>query len=285
MLRTSAFKNTELSPSRRRLADLMKREESRMSLAEATLLIAAEEYPGLDRGRYLTRFEQMAVRLQPRANPRKSPASNIQALNAELFGHQAFRGNTEDYYDPRNSFLNEVLDRRLGIPITLSAVYLEVAERLSLPVVGVGLPGHFIVKYLTPTEEIYIDPFHQGAPLQPQDCQERLRTVYGEEAELKPHHLLAAGKKEILARMLRNLKGIYTRNRFYEKTLQMIGLALIVNPNSAVEIRDRGLVHFEMKRYAESRADFQAYLATAPPGDPHRREVARALHHIRALMN
>ncbi len=267
----------------RRFARLMEREDEMIDLAEAALLIARTEYPQLDAAAQLEHLNRLAA--QVRVDPAYSASSNIQALNHLLFERENFSGNEEEYDDPRNSYLNDVLERKKGIPITLSLVYVEVARRRGLPVVGVGFPGHFLVKYLTESGDIFIDPYNRGTILSRQDCVERLRTYFGQGAELKPEYLAASTHKQILARMLNNLKGLYSRRQNFLKVLTMIELALSIDPASPQDIRDRGMVYFVMKRYREAMADFKTYLSLSPGDDPQIHEVLKALHRIRALMN
>ncbi len=276
---------------------LLMREDAEINVAEAALVIARTEYPQLDVAAQLARLDRMAEHVH--LDPAGSPLVNIQALNEYLFEAEKFTGNEEEYDDPRNSFLNDVLDRKKGIPITLSLVYTEIARRHGLPVVGVGFPGHFLVKYRTGTaatpaetrpedilsEEILVDPYHRGAILSHADCIGLLKSHFGQEAELKPEFLAASAQKEILARMLNNLKGSYFRRQNFPKVLTMIGFALAIDPASARDIRDRGMVYFAMKRYREAMADFKVYLTLSPREDPHVREVLQAIQRIRATMN
>ncbi len=267
----------------RNFARMMEREDEEINLAEAALLIACTEYPRLDTAASLKHLDGLAS--QVRADPEHSALANIQALNELLFEKEKFSGNEEDYDDPRNSFLNDVLERKQGIPITLSVIYMEVARRRGLPVVGVGFPGHFLVKYLAGSTEILVDPYHRGAILTEQDCAERLKAHFGDEAKLKPEFLMASTHKQILARMLNNLKGSYFRRQNYPKVLTMIELGLSIDPGSRQNIRDRGMVYFMMKRYGEALADFKAYLALSRREDPQTHEVLQVLHRIRAMMN
>src|SRR5215510_4498677 len=158
---------------------MLSREDGAVDLAEAALLIARQEYPALDVPRYLTRLDLMGAELRERLLEEPVPERAVMALNRYLFHEQGFKGNTSEYYDPRNSYLNDVLDRRIGIPITLSTVYMEVAARAGLDVEGVGLPGHFIVRVHTPVRGLLIDPFHCGALLSEQECQDRLDGISG----------------------------------------------------------------------------------------------------------
>ena len=161
----------------RQFARLMEGDDEEINLAEAALVIARTEYPELEMAAELVHLDGIAAEV--RADPSRPPFTKIQALNEQLFEKERFSGNEEDYDDPRNSYLNDVLARKKGIPITLSVVYIEVARRLDLPVVGVGFPGHFLVKYLAASREIIIDPYHRGAILTLEDCEERLKAQIG----------------------------------------------------------------------------------------------------------
>jgi regulator of sirC expression with transglutaminase-like and TPR domain len=261
----------------------MQREDEEIELAEAALLMAQTEYPDLDISIQLERLEGLAARFQPPED--RQPSSNISALNELLFDKEKFTGNDEEYDDPRNSYLNDVLDRRKGIPITLSLVYTEVARRHNLPLQGVGFPGHFLVKYSTGTSEIIIDPYHQGTILSTEDCEERLKQHFGAEARLKPEFFAVSTRKQTLTRMLNNLKGSYFRRHNFPKVLTMIELSLAIDPGSSQDVRDRGMVYFAMKRYGPAMVDLQAYLKISRREDPHVPEVLEAIHRIRALMN
>ncbi len=161
--------------ARRQFADLMARPDEEVDLAQAALLIACEEYPDLDVARYLRWVDALAHEVAARLDGDPGPLEAVRALNGLLFDEEGFRGNLDDYYDPRNSFLNDVLDRRTGIPITLSTLYIEVGRRAGLAVDGIGLPGHFVVR----VGGTLVDPFHGGALLTEEDCQKRLDRIYG----------------------------------------------------------------------------------------------------------
>ncbi len=264
-------------------ARMMQREDDEIDLAEAALLIARTEYPELDLPPQLQRLDQMAAQIP--ADRERSCLGNVVALNEYLFEREKFTGNEDDYDDPRNSFLNDVLDRKKGIPITLSLVYIELARRHGLPVSGVSFPGHFLVKYATGSGEIIIDPFNKGALLSRQDCEERLKTNFGEEAEFRPEFLAAASNKQILSRMLNNLKGSYFRRRNFPRVLAMIEMGQAIDPGSKEELRDRGMVNLLMGRYPEARADLTACAALSPPDDPSLKEINAALARLRAMMN
>jgi regulator of sirC expression with transglutaminase-like and TPR domain len=264
-------------------AKMMQREDEEINLAEAALLIARTEYPELDLPRHLARLESMAGQIT--TDPGRSDIGNILALNEFLFEREKFSGNEDEYDDPRNSFLNDVLDRKKGIPITLSLVYMELARRNGLPVWGVSFPGHFLVKYAADSGEIIIDPFNQGAVMTRQDCDERLKSNFGEDAEFRSEFLDAATNKQILSRMINNLKGTYFRRRNYPRVLRMIEMGQAIDPGSREELRDRGMVHLLMGHYAEARADLTTCAALSPPDDPGLKEINTALARLRALVN
>lgn len=266
-------------PCRLAFASLVSRPEPTIDLAEAALLIAKEEYPDLEVTRYLSRLDAMAAEFQGRVGNGPDAHRLIASLGDYLFREQGFRGNTNDYYDPRNSFLNDVLDRRMGIPITLSTVYMEVGRRLGVILHGVGMPGHFLVKYMGADEEIVIDPFHGGAIVSPADCQRILDLVSGGKLAFEPRFLSTVGTRQILARMLANLKMIYFNGQAYAKALGVVDRLLILDPRAASEVRDRGLLCCQLNRYREAMADLERYLKLAPAAED--AEVIR--DHLRAI--
>jgi len=250
--------------ARRRFARLVAQPEASIELAHAALLVAAEERPGLDVEHYRARLYEWG--LEARAAIARS-GDAVGALNKFLFEELGFAGNQSDYYDPRNSLLSDVLDRRTGIPITLSLVYMEVGRRAGLRVEGIGLPGHFIVRAEgTEGEPVLVDPFN-GKVVDADDCQERLDAIYGGQAPLSDEHLKPVPTREILARLLRNLKGTYAQAGLYRRALSIIERILLVAPDTLEERRDRGALLAQLGRYAEAIVDVQAYLRGArnPP--------------------
>jgi regulator of sirC expression with transglutaminase-like and TPR domain len=184
----------------------------------------------------------------------------VSALNALLFREEGFRGNSDDYYDPRNSFLNEVLDRRTGIPLTLSAVYIEVARRAGVEVHGVGLPGHFVVRAPGPGHGVLLDPFHGGARLSLEDCRKRLERIYARRVPIEPRMLEACGPRAMVLRMLRNLKAIYARREDHLRLLRVHDLLLRLTPGDPEELRERGLLHASIDCYDLAARDLEASL-------------------------
>jgi len=213
--------------------------DHRLDLGRAALLIASEEYPGLDILRYVAKLEAMAAAVRPTVTTTDDPTLKIESLNVYLFEERGFRGNAEEYYDPRNSFLNDVLDRGLGIPITLSVIYMEVGRRAGMPLQGVGMPGHFIMKYAQPEGDIFIDPFNKGRMLSRQACEGFIQELYGEAVPFQETFLAPVSKKQILSRILMNLKAIYLHTKDYLKALSVVERLLIVQPNAEQERKER----------------------------------------------
>ncbi len=271
--------------ARRHFAELLAREE--IPLAEAALAIAEEEYPDLAPSAYLARLDELAARAEKRLPARRTAAEVLVVLRRVLFEEAGFRGNEADYYDPRNSFLNEVLDRRLGIPISLSLVYLAVARRLGLPVDGVSFPGHFLVRHSAPGRVLFVDPYNHGELLTAEDCRRRWSAVAQGRGEFQPRWLEPSTPRQILARMLHNLKRIYGEKGDDVRTLWVIDRLLLLAPDDLAERRDRGLVSARLGGTAAAAADLEAYLAASPaaPDAEEIRELAQALRTRQPMLN
>lgn len=256
--------------ARRRFAAEVAQADAVIDLAHAALLVAEEEEPREGVVRYLAMLEEMGREARTRIS--ESDVAPIGAFNRFMFEELGFGGNEQSYYDPRNSLLSYVLDRRTGIPITLSIVYIEVGRRAGLRVEGVGLPGHFVVRASVSGSEAatLIDPFH-GRVIDEEECQERLDAVHGGQVRLTSEHLAAATPREILVRMLRNLKAIYTQAKLYRQALAVVERILLVAPQTLDERRDRGLLLGRLKRFSEAVIDLQVYLNLA-------NEATDALH-------
>jgi regulator of sirC expression with transglutaminase-like and TPR domain len=265
----------ESAATRSRFAELMARPDAGVDLGEAALLIAAGEYPDLDVPAYLDRLEALGRQARARLGGAAAPEA-AERLCRFLVDEAGFRGNSDDYYDPRNSFLSDVLDRRLGIPITLSAIFMEVGRRAGLTIEGVGLPGHFIVRVVDSQGGHLVDPFHGAAFLGAADCQERLDRVMGGRVELDEAMLQAMPVKGILARMLRNLKAIYTRHDDHLRALRTVEMLIDVQPEAAEELRDRGMLYAALDCYTLAARDLAAYLERVPRTP----EAGRILHTI-----
>lgn len=241
--------------------------DAQIVLERAALYVAQEEYPDLDVEAYLNALDTMAMEVAERLPTEPYPLKMIQSLNRYLYEDLGFRGNTTDYYDPRNSFLNEVIDRRMGIPITLSLVYLAIARRLDFPMVGIGMPGHFLIRPDVNEMEVFVDAFHQGEILFAQDCRDRLSQLYGRPVELQPELIAAVTPRQFLARMLTNLKGIYLHHGNFPKAVAVIDRLLLLFPDAASELRDRGILRYRLNQFSESRQDLEQYLTLNPTAD------------------
>ena len=273
-------------------------------LAVAALMIARVEYPELDAGRYLAQLDFLGAEARRRLTAAVPPAdtphdvdadryAKVIALNAYLFDELRFAGNDTDYGDPRNSFLNEVIDRRTGIPITLSLLYMEVARRAGLPVEGVNFPGHFLLRCrarreLPYVEDLIIDPFHGGALLS-RDLLARQSGALNEDAEparFESRLLPRATKPQILTRMLVNLKRVYVKMQSFPQARIVADLLIAVDPSAVGELRDRGLLAYHLNDFSSALRDLQAYLTLMPAGaqdDDERQDRERIWEHVKTL--
>jgi regulator of sirC expression with transglutaminase-like and TPR domain len=260
-------------------ADLLRAlNEPGESLAPAALAIARVEYPSLDPTPYLLRLERMGEAAEGRLQRQEHGgiAAQIATLNAYLFEELGFSGNAERYDDPRNNFLNEVLDRRLGIPISLAAIYLEIGRRAGMGLEGVNFPGHFLVRAPDAAEDLIVDPFHAGALLSEVDCRHLLRQHLGDEAAFDHALLATATRQQIVVRMLVNLKRLYVRMQSFPQARAVADLLLAVDPSALAELRDRGLLAYHMEDFASALRDLEAYLRLMPRADADADEHDRA---------
>jgi regulator of sirC expression with transglutaminase-like and TPR domain len=260
---TSAERAVDLDE---RFQRLLGQPDESIDLAEGALLIAKHAYADLDVGAQLARLDDMAQALRERIGENGAVPDRIVALNRFLFEELGFRPNVDDYYDPRNSFLNEVIERRLGIPITLSVLYMEVGRRVGIPLHGVSFPGHFLVKCPLAQGVVVLDPYCGGISLTIKDLQQRLREARGGEVSraIIAGLLVAAQPRDILARMLRNLKSIYLSKRDYAQALPVLQWLVLAVPGDAGAVRDRGLTWFGLECYRAALSDLEQYLAMAP---------------------
>src|SRR5215218_3822193 len=249
---------------RRRFAEEVSRPDGKVDLGRAALLLGAEEEPRrANVERCLARLDEMGE--EARARAVRQGGSRVEALNRYLFEELGFVGNESDYYDPRNSMLHRVLGRRMGIPITLSVVYIEVGRRSGLRVEGVGLPGHFVVRAFEGDEDegVLVDPFNRRTT-DAEECQSRIDLIYDGRIELGEEHLRAVGARSILARMLGNLKAVYVRAALYRPALSAVERLLLLAPSDLEERRDRGMLLAQLDRLPEAVADTRAYLNLSP---------------------
>jgi regulator of sirC expression with transglutaminase-like and TPR domain len=253
----------EFSIARQRLYSLLHRPEP-FSLAEAALYIALEEYPDLQVETYVQVLDNMAAEVSKQLPSEFYPLRILQTINRYLFEEKGFCGNERNYYDARNSFLNEVLDRRTGIPITLSLVYLEIADRIGFPMVGINFPGHFLICPQHEEMDLFIDPFHKGELLFLQDCKDRLEMMYQRPIGLFAGFFEVIKPQQFLVRMLTNLKHIYLDEGNLLRCLSVSERILLIDPEAVIERRDRGLMYYQLGRWVESRQDLEDYLGQSP---------------------
>jgi regulator of sirC expression with transglutaminase-like and TPR domain len=271
-------------------AQLISREDARIDLSRACLLIAQDAYPDLDVERYIGEIERMATRLRAGLAPTAAGEDRVVALNQLLYEELGYWGNTEDYYDPRNSYLNEVIDRRTGMPITMSILYMELGRRIGLPVEGVSFPGHFLVRVRLRGGMLVLDPFSGGAPQSEDELRSRVKRVIPDgvaddlpASELPLDQFLEpATNRQILARVLRNLKGIYRKANKPERMLDVLNRMLLVTPDASAELRDRGYVYQRLECYRAAFKDLTDY-AEREPDAPDLDEVRSKLMELSAL--
>ncbi len=238
--------------------------EDQIDLGRAALAIAMHEYPDLKIDDYLSQLDGLGQAVELRIGGEKNPYRTIAALNTVLFKELGFQGNRSEYYDPKNSFLNDVITRKKGIPISLSVVYMEVARRVGLSLEGIGFPGHFLVKYDDGDVEILIDVFNGGEIRAREDLDRMLQQLYRGQVSYQPGFVATLGKRDILRRMLNNLKWIYLERGEPLKTLSVLDQLVVLDPSAASEIRDRGLLYITLECYAPALDDLESYLRLAP---------------------
>lgn len=266
------------------------------SLAQAALVIARIEYPRLDPEPYLSRLDAMGdaarrtIERHRDTSGDRSALCCIKAVNEYLFEEMRFVGNRDRYEDPRNSCLNEVLDRRTGIPITLSIVYLEVAQRAGLQIEGINFPGHFLVRCPKASSKLsrglIIDPFHCGALLSEHDCRLLLQRHVGSEMAFSRSLLAPATRLQVLVRMLLNLKRIYVHMRSFPQARDVTELLLAITPSALSELRDRGLLAYHLNDVTGALRDLQTYLKLASMSEMDkeaREEHEQIWEHVKTL--
>jgi regulator of sirC expression with transglutaminase-like and TPR domain len=271
-------------------AELLRREDARIDLARACLMIAEDAYPGLDVDRYVGEIERMAIRLRGRMPQKQNAEERVVALNQFLYEDLGYWGNTDAYYDPRNSYLNEVIERKTGIPITMSILYMELGRRIGLPLEGVSFPGHFLVRLKLRGGMLVLDPFCGGAPQSEDDLRSRVKRVIPDgvaddlpAAELPLDQFLEpATNRQILSRVLRNLKGIYRESDKPERLLEVLNRMLLVTPGASAELRDRGYVYQRLECYRAALKDLTDY-AEREPDAPDLYEVRSKQMELSAL--
>lgn len=270
-------------PSLTAWAAEVERPDTDINLSRAALALSRMEYPELDAERYLRRLDGLAADVASHPGG-GTPLERLHRLREYLFAEQGFKGNRDDYFDPRNSFLSDVLDRRVGIPISLSLVLIEVGKRLDLPMEGIGLPGHFITGVRLDEAPILLDPFHGGAILTPESCREVVSRALGKRVRLTEASFVPVGDRQFLTRMLANLKAIYWRRQDWPRAVAVSDRILILDPACGVERRDRGIALAKAGDYRRGLADWERYV-TEFPDAPDNAEMRGHLRHIRQKLS
>ncbi|HET8576998.1 MAG TPA: tetratricopeptide repeat protein [Methylomirabilota bacterium] len=258
----------DADPSLLEFAEEATRPERDIDLARTALVLARGEYPDLDVAGYLRRLDELAHGAG-QGGRAADPLHRLHRLREYLFEEQGFAGNNGQYYDPRNSYLNEVLDRRLGIPITLSLVLIEVGRRLGLEMEGIGLPGHFITGARVEGEHVLLDPFDRGSMLTGEACGDLVGRALGRTVALRPEHFAPVTNRQFLTRMLANLKGCYWRREDWGRVIRVIDRILVLNPAAGSEWRDRGVAWHNMGQPQRGLADWERYLTDFPDAADH----------------
>jgi regulator of sirC expression with transglutaminase-like and TPR domain len=243
------------------------RGEANVQLARIALEIARDAYPELEIDAYLLRLRLLAERTRARCRPHATLRDVIRQINRVLFEEEGLRGNHEDYYDPRNSYLNEVLDRRLGIPISLAVLYWTVAGELGLSMAGVSLPLHFMLRIEEEGQTRFVDPYHAGAMYDRAACEQKLAEIAHRPVVLTDSETAPCSVEAVVTRMLRNLKAIYANAGKLMALLPVQRRLAAVSRQEAIELRDLGLLCTQTDHLGEAIDALQAYLDSAPRAD------------------
>lgn len=276
----TAYHYLMTSPARRRFRAIARLPDDQINLAEAALCIAWEDQGNGDPLASLRAIDALAAAAGERVAGRRGSCAIVATLNAYLFEELGFRGNHWNYSDPANSFLDQVIARRVGLPILLSVLYLEIGWRLRLPVVGLALPGHFLVRYIDSQEgDLYIDPFNRGRLWSYAECERQIASFAGTVNPALIRQIMAPpSPRSILIRILRNLKSAYIQREQFERALAAVERILIL-AFDAGELRDRGLLRARIGQWSGALADLERYAHLAPQAS----DLEAIRHQVRAL--
>ncbi len=263
---------------------LVKRPEPAFDLARAALLVAAESDPNVDVDGQIHTLDSWAEQLRALLDPDWNNLQKLARLRNFVFEELKFRGDHKDYYNPSNSLLHEVMERRLGIPLTLSIVFMELGWRVGIPFEGVGFPGHFLVRLTGEPRDLLLDPYQRGTSVHDEDCRRMLREISGGKLELRGEFLHSVTKRDMIARLLMNLKGAYLRANDDEKALAAVDRLLLIHPEDIEEVRDRGLLLYRLQRYGPALEALERYLE-ARPGAADREGMERHVRDLRILLS
>jgi regulator of sirC expression with transglutaminase-like and TPR domain len=247
-------------------------------LDRAALELAQIETPDLAPEPFLDQLNDLASHLADRMRNFNDGRDFVETAQRYLFGELGFRGNEADFFDPRNSFLNQVLERRTGIPISLSVMYMEIARRLAMPVFGISLPRHFVIQFDDGRFSTYIDPYGGGRSISVQECFGLAGVTVAD-----PTLLRRATKKDIAIRMIQNLRGVYLRRKDWARSVQTLDLLLIGVPETAGLYKQRGLLHVELRHMKAAKHDLERYLELHPQAED-REEIVKQLQAIHSWL-
>jgi len=259
------------------------RPEPALDLARAALLVAAESDPRLDVDRQLHTLESWAAELKARIDPDWNNLQKLARLRSFVFEDLGFRGDSRDYFSPSNSLLNQVMERRIGVPLTLSIIFMELGWRVGIPFEGVGFPGHFLVRLTGEPRDLVLDPFNHARTMHEEDCRRLLDEVTGGRLEFDGRLLASVTKRDMITRLLLNLKGAYLRANQDEGALAAVERLLLIHPEDLDEVRDRGLLLYRMQRFGAALDALNAYLAGRPDA-PDRDAIAQHVVSLRQLL-
>lgn len=269
--------------ARRRFVELAALPDPKVDLIEASLVIALEDQPGLAIDDYLARVNEWSGAIQQRLEGSRDVERIVESVNRLLFEEEGFRGEDEDYYDPRSALVSEMLDTHAGLPITLSILYIEMSRRIGMDVTGVSIPGRFLVKFSGAFGQILVDPFDGGRVLSTVEIQKLLDSVYGGGVRLREHHLRSFTAREILARELAHLKSAYLARHDLAHAAASSDRLLILDQNDPYEIRDRAAIAAQMHAYHAAIECFERYLTLMPHADDHAR-IREQIAYLRAWL-
>jgi regulator of sirC expression with transglutaminase-like and TPR domain len=259
------------------------RPEPALDLARTALLVAAESDARVDVDSQIHTLESWAAELSARLEPGWNNLQKLARLRSFVFEDLGFRGDSQDYFSPSNSLLNQVMERRLGVPLTLSIIFMELGWRVGIPFEGVGFPGHFLVRLPGEPRDLVLDPFNHGRTMHEEDCRRLLDEVTGGRLEFDGRLLASVTKRDIITRLLRNLKGAYLRANQDEGALAAVERLLLIHPEDMDEVRDRGLLLFRLQRFSPALDGLNAYLA-ARPDAPDRDNIAQHVISLKQLL-
>ena len=264
-------------------ARLVKRPESKIDLARAALLIAAEADPNVDVDGEIHTLESWGTQLRAQLDPSWNNLQKLARLRNFVYEELRFRGDRNDYYSPSNSLLHEVMGRRLGVPLTLSIIFLELGWRVGMPLEGVGFPGHFLVRLAGEPNDLLLDPYERGTSVHEEDCRRMLHDLSDGKLQLSDQHLASIGKRDMIARLLMNLKGAYLRVNDDEQALAAVDRLLLLRPDDLDEVRDRGLLLYRLQRYWAAFQALTGYLEARPDADD-REAMESHVQNLRTLV-